>query len=78
MSGFWVSSIAGAEPSAAFLILLSLGATGRKSAGAAAITTASAAAAAETTSCRSWAVVSTRTTFTPAGSGRVWCSPPRG
>ena len=46
MSGFWVSSSAGAEPSAAFLILASLTVGGRKSAGAAAITTASAEPAA--------------------------------
>ena len=46
MSGFCVSSIAGADPSSAFLILASLTASGRKSAGAAAITTASAVAAA--------------------------------
>ncbi len=43
--------------------------TGRKSAGAAAITTASADPAADTTASRSSSVVSTRTTLTPAGSG---------
>ena len=70
MSGFWVSSIDGEEPSSAFLILASLTDTGRKSAGAAAITTASALAVALRTASRSCAVVSTRTTLTPAGSGR--------
>ena len=69
MSGFWVSSMAGAEPSSAFLILASLHDVGAKSAGAAAITTASATTAAASTSSRSCAVVSTRTTLTPAGSG---------
>ena len=44
MSGFCASSMAGADPSSAFLILASLTAVGRKSAGAAAITTASAVA----------------------------------
>ena len=52
MSGFCSSAITGAEPSSAFLILASLTAPGRKSAGAAAITTASAVAAAETTASR--------------------------
>ena len=69
MSGFWVSSRGGAEPSSAFLILASLTDVGRKSAGAAAITTASAEPAAASTSVRSCSVVSTRTTLTPAGSG---------
>ena len=71
MSGFCASSMAGADPSSAFLILASLTAVGRKSAGAAAITTASAVAVAATTASRSCSVVSTRTTLTPAGSGRV-------
>src|SRR6478672_9865894 len=68
MSGVWVSSRLGAA-SPDFLILDSLTATGRKSAGAAAITTASADPAADTTASRSSSVVSTRTTLTPAESG---------
>src|SRR5690606_28902232 len=71
MSGFCSSSIGAADPSAAFLILDSLSEVGRKSAGAAAMTTASARAAAATTASRISAVVSTLTTSTPAGSGRV-------
>ena len=54
-----------------FLILASLTDVGRKSAGAAAMTTASAEPAAASTSVRSCSVVSTRTTLTPAGSGRA-------
>ena len=60
--------MAGADPSSAFLILASLTAVGRKSAGAAAITTASAVAVAATTASRSCSVVSTRTTL---DAGRV-------
>ena len=70
MSGFCTSRTSAPPPSSAFLILLALVEAGRKSAGAAAITTASASAAAATTASRSSAVVSTRTTFTPAGSAR--------
>src|SRR3954454_6340678 len=53
MSGVWVSSSVGAEPSPAFLILVSVDETGRKSAGAAAMATASAETAADTTVPRS-------------------------
>ncbi len=71
MSGFWVRLRDGAAPSGSFLILVPLALCGRKSAGAAAITTASLSEDAWSTASRSCAVVSTRTTFTPAGSGRA-------
>ena len=63
--------MSGLLPSSDFLILDTAVLSGRKSAGAAAITTASAEAHASSTRSWSWAVVSTLTTLTPAGSGRV-------
>ena len=71
MSGFWVSSIVGAEPSSAFLILASLHVGRPEVGGGGGHHDRVGRGRGRATASRSCAVVSTRTTLTPAGSGSV-------